>query len=56
MAYKKRYENTTMQIAYINAYNCIYNGCSKENWDSCGLSDYDADEVWDAAIDDFFEF
>ena len=37
------------QAAYENACNCIYLGYGREHWDSCGLSDEDANRIWNEA-------
>ena len=52
MYYKNRYSNKQKQNAYMNACDCLYYGCGKSYWNSCGLSDDDAAEVWKQAYKD----
>lgn len=46
------YGNSTYNKAYQNAITCLYNGYSFYEWDSCGLDEYTANEVWDKALTD----
>ena len=50
--YKNRYGKSITQQAYINAYLCLYNGYNWENWNNCGISESEAEEVWQTAFRD----
>lgn len=45
----RKYGNLQKEKAYRNAIACLYNGWDQFAWNSCGLSWYDADEVWQEA-------
>lgn len=47
---KRMYEDQIKQIAFENAYDCLYYGYGRKYWDSQGLSKEEADEVWKAAF------
>lgn len=48
------YGNTTYNRAFQNAVTCLYSGYSKNEWDSCGVDEYIAEEIWQKAVDKFF--
>lgn len=56
MYYKKRYTNQQKQNAYMNACDCLYYGYGKSSWNSCGLSEEDATEVWKQAYKDLCKY
>ena len=37
------------QAAYENACVCLYNGYGRNMWNSCGLSEEEADKIWNEA-------
>ena len=43
------------QAAYENAKECLYYGVSKADWDSCGLPEEKANEIWKKAFKDLAE-
>lgn len=45
------YNDDDKQAAFENACDCLYYGFSRKYWNSCGLSEQDADEVWKRAIE-----
>ena len=45
--------NIDKQRAYQNAIDCMCNGYWKEDWDSCGLSEWESEEVWQVALYQF---
>ena len=49
---RNRYGNSPKQAAYENAYDCMCYGISRKDWNSCGISEAEADEVWIAAFVD----
>ena len=44
------FNNAEKQRAFENAINCIINGFWRDDWDSCGLSYSESEEVWNAAL------
>ena len=55
MGYKKRYKEMNKQAAYENAYDCLYYGYGRKYWNSCGLEESEANEVWNQAFNDIAE-
>ena len=43
-------ETKQEQAAYENACDCLYYGYGRKHWNSCGLSEDDADRIWKDAI------
>lgn len=43
------------QAAYENARECLFYGASKNDWDSCGLPEEKANEIWKKAFKDLAE-
>lgn len=56
MSYKKRFADDQKQFAYENACDCLYYGYGKRYWNNCGLSEHDAEKVWEKAYSDMCEF
>lgn len=54
MFIQHKYGNFQKEKAYRNAITCLYNGLDKSAWNSCSLSWYDADEVWEEAEKSFY--
>ena len=38
------------RAAYENACACLYYGCGRKHWNSCGLSTEDANQIWKEAF------
>ena len=49
---KNRYKDKQKQVAYENAYDCLYYGYDKGYWNSCGLDEQSSNEVWKQAFKD----
>lgn len=47
------FNNAEKQRAFENAISCLYNGYWKEDWNSCELSEWESEEVWNAALYQF---
>lgn len=47
---KKMYKDMHKQIAFENACDCLHYGYGRGCWDSQGLSEEEAKEVWSAAF------
>ena len=52
MTYKKRYNDTQRQNAYMNACDCIYYGYWRTYWNNCGLDNEESVKVWEQAVKD----
>ncbi len=49
MAYIRRYEDQTVQNAYENACDCLYDGIGSKYWNDCGITPEKRKEVWTVA-------
>ena len=43
--------NPTKQAAFENACDCLWFGCGRKDWNNCGLSPKESDEVWKKAYE-----
>lgn len=55
MEYRDRYKDLAKKNAYENACDCLYYGYGRKFWSSCGLSNEDANAVWEQAFYDMVE-
>ena len=51
----RKYEDDAEQAAYESARDCLYYGASKNDWNSCGLPEEKANEIWRQAFKDLAE-
>ena len=49
---KRKYSDTNKQAVYENSRDCLYFGYGFSYLNTCGLSDGEAKEIWDAARND----
>lgn len=51
LAYPQKYhDNLQKQAAFDNACDCLWFGCGRKDWNNCGLSPEESDEVWHEAF------
>lgn len=49
---KTRYKDMQKQAVYESAYDCLYYGYGKSDWNNCGLDEEVSTLVWEQAFND----